>query len=252
MCSVLHTMLIFLVNHLSPCILGFTKFFLLKGWWKGNSSILSFAKTQGTIYCPKKRYYIYVFIYIAGRFFVLFTRVSLYPSLLMFLKFWNFLVQNTKLWISISKTFKCKYVEHTYSFKWIDLRSVCFLVIKKKSHHYQLICSCLLHVTRRTNKPRHGPIVDSNQIKEQCQRILLEENQRSDTRHWNIGYVKAPESRNYYQFALCSAGLLSSSATVISSHTTPATSSSSSQPNSIFLSQHSSSSLQLQPAERGV
>jgi len=38
--------------------------------------------------------------------------------------------------------------------------------------------------------------------------------------------------------------------TVFSSHTTPATSSSSSQPNSIFLSHHSSSSLQLQPAER--
>src|SRR6185312_4205185 len=50
--------------------------------------------------------------------------------------------------------------------------------------------------------------------------------------------------------SLCSAGLLSSSVTVIFSHTTPATSSSSRQPNSIFLSQHSSSSLQLQPAER--
>ena len=43
---------------------------------------------------------------------------------------------------------------------------------------------------------------------------------------------------------------LRSSPTVFSSHTTPATSSSSSQPNSIFLSYHSSSSLQLQPAER--
>ena len=43
--------------------------------------------------------------------------------------------------------------------------------------------------------------------------------------------------------ALCSTGLLSSSATVFSSHTTPAISSSSSQPNSIFLSQYSSSSL---------
>ena len=42
---------------------------------------------------------------------------------------------------------------------------------------------------------------------------------------------------------LCSAGLLSSSATIIFSYTTPATSSSSSQLNSIFLSQHSSSSL---------
>ena len=49
--------------------------------------------------------------------------------------------------------------------------------------------------------------------------------------------------------ALFSAGLVASSATVIFSHTTPATSSSSSQPNSIFLSHHSSSSLQLQPAE---
>ena len=50
---------------------------------------------------------------------------------------------------------------------------------------------------------------------------------------------------------LCSAGLLFSSATVIFSHTTPATGSSCSQPNSIFLSQHSSSSLQLQSAEHG-
>ena len=39
-------------------------------------------------------------------------------------------------------------------------------------------------------------------------------------------------------------------ATVISSHTTSATSSSSSQPNSIFVTPHSSSSLQLQPDER--
>ena len=53
-------------------------------------------------------------------------------------------------------------------------------------------------------------------------------------------------------FSLCSAGLFSSSATVISSHTTPASSSNSSQPNSIFLSQHFSSSLQLQTAECGV
>ena len=38
--------------------------------------------------------------------------------------------------------------------------------------------------------------------------------------------------------------------TLFSSHTIPATGSTSSQPNSIFLSHHSSSSLQLQPAER--
>ena len=56
--------------------------------------------------------------------------------------------------------------------------------------------------------------------------------------------------RHIYSMSLCSAGHLPSSATVFSSHTTPATSSSSSQPNSIFLSHHSSSSLQPQPAER--
>ena len=49
---------------------------------------------------------------------------------------------------------------------------------------------------------------------------------------------------------LCSAGHLFSSATVFFSHTTPVISSSSSHPNSIFLSHHSSSRLQLQPAER--
>ena len=50
--------------------------------------------------------------------------------------------------------------------------------------------------------------------------------------------------------SLRSAASSSFSPIVFSSHTTPATSSSSSQPNSIFLSHHSSSSLQLQPTER--
>ena len=50
-------------------------------------------------------------------------------------------------------------------------------------------------------------------------------------------------------FSLRSACCSSSSPTVLFSHTTPAPASSSSQPNSIFLSHHSSSSLQLQAAD---
>jgi len=50
--------------------------------------------------------------------------------------------------------------------------------------------------------------------------------------------------------SLCSAGGFPSSATVFPSHTPPAPASSHQPGNSVFLSQHSSSSLQLQPAER--
>jgi len=52
--------------------------------------------------------------------------------------------------------------------------------------------------------------------------------------------------------SLRSAGLQPSSATIFPSHITPAPASSHQPGNSIFLSHHSSSSLQLQPAERSV
>ena len=53
-------------------------------------------------------------------------------------------------------------------------------------------------------------------------------------------------------FCLCSAGEQPTSSTVFLSHVPPAPASSSSLPNSVFLSQHSSSSFQLQPAEHGA
>ena len=53
-------------------------------------------------------------------------------------------------------------------------------------------------------------------------------------------------------FALRSAGVVASSATVFPSHIAPAPASSHQPGNSVFLSYHSSSSLQLQPAECSV
>jgi len=59
-------------------------------------------------------------------------------------------------------------------------------------------------------------------------------------------------NQNSQHLSLRSAGGSSSSATVFPSHIIPASAYSHQPGNSIFLSHHSSSSLQLQPAERSV